>query len=59
MIISRDWMSRNGFQQHVLVKNGKVRFALMTLLQVHFLSLNRPEKNAVNLDMGRWGYGWI
>ena len=25
MIISREWASANGFQQHVLVKNGKVR----------------------------------
>lgn len=29
IVISRQWMSSNGFQQHVLVKNGKMTMPLI------------------------------
>lgn len=86
LIISREWVSGNGFQQHVLVKNGKVRNfrdkrrfrrralcsddsspgSLLIIESTRKMTLNefaaevaKHSKNAVNLDMGRWGYGWI
>ena len=86
LIISRDWMASNGFQQHVLVKNGKVRSfkdkrkfrrralcndesspgSLMIIESTKRMTMNefaeevaKHTQNAVNLDMGRWGYGWI
>lgn len=86
LIISREWMSGNGFQQHVLVKNGKVRHfrdkrrfrrralcsddsspgSLLIIESTRKMTLNefatevaKHSNNAVNLDMGRWGYGWI
>lgn len=86
LIISREWRSGNGFQQHVLVKNGKVRSfkdkrrfrrralccsasdpgSLFIIESTRKMTMNefaaevaRHSTNAVNLDMGRWGYGWI
>ena len=86
LIIGRDWMSGNGFQQHVLVKSGKVRHfkdkrrfrrralcsddstpgSYLIIESTRRMTMNdfaievaRYSKNAVNLDMGRWGYGWI
>lgn len=86
LVISRDWVSGNGFQQHVLVKNGKVRSfrdkrryrrralcsnssdpgALFIIESKRKMTMNefanevaKHSTNAVNLDMGRWGYGWI
>ena len=79
-------MSGNGFQQHVLVKNGQVRHfrdkrrfrrralcsddsspgSLLIIESTRKMTLNefatevaKHSNNAVNLDMGRWGYGWI
>jgi hypothetical protein len=85
IVISTQWQSANGFQQHVLVKDGKVRnfrdkrrfrrralcndasnpdslFIIesrcrMTMNEFADVLLNHST-NAVNLDMGRWGYGW-
>lgn len=86
LIIGREWMSANGFQQHVLVKNGKVRSfkdkrrfrrralccnssdpgLLFIIESTRKMTMNEfaaevasHSTNAVNLDMGRWGYGWI
>lgn len=86
LLISRNWMSDTGFQQHVLVKDGKVRSfrdkrrfrrralccskedpAKLFIIQSRdkmtmneFASeISKYSYNAVNLDMGRWGYGWI
>ena len=86
LLIGREWMSDNGFQQHVLVKNGKVRIfkdkrrfrrralccsasdpgSLFIIESKRKMTMNefaaevaRYSTNAVNLDMGRWGYGWI
>ena len=86
LLIGREWMSGNGFQQHVLVKNGKVRHfkdkrrfrrralcsddsapgSFLIIESTRKMTMNefaaevaRYSKNAVNLDMGRWGYGWI
>lgn len=86
LVISREWRSNNGFQQHVLVKNGKVRHfkderrfrrralcsddsssgSFLIIESTGRMTLNefaaevaRHSTNAVNLDMGRWGYGWI
>lgn len=86
IIISREWMSGNGFQQHVLVKNGNVRRfkdkrlfrrralcsddsnpgSLLVIESTRRMTMNdfaaevaKHSTNAVNLDMGRWGYGWI
>ena len=83
LVIDTKWRSDNGFQQHVLIKNNKIRKfkdsrkrfrrALcsnkgkyyiiesgyrMTLSE--FAQALVPHcDNAVNLDMGLWGYGWI
>ena len=85
IVISTQWQSANGFQQHVLVKDGKVRsfrdkrrfrrralcndasnpdslFIIesrcrMTMNEFAAV-LSKHSTNAVNLDMGRWGYGW-
>ena len=86
LIISSQWVSGNGFQQHVLVKNGKARSfkdkrrfrrralctcssapgSLFIIESTRKMTMNefaaevaRHSTNAVNLDMGRWGYGWI
>ena len=86
LVISREWVSGNGFQQHVLVRNGKVRHfrdkqrfrrralcsddsshgSLLIIESTGKMTLNefaaevaKHSNNAVNLDMGRWGYGWI
>lgn len=86
ILISREWASGNGFQQHVLVKNGKVRRfkdkrkfrrralcsddsspgSLLIIESTKRMTMNdfaaevaKHSQNAVNLDMGRWGYGWI
>ena len=86
LVISKGWVSDNGFQQHVLVKNGKVRHFMdkrrfrrralcsddsatgtfLIIESTRKMTMNeftaevaRYSKNAVNLDMGRWGYGWI
>ena len=85
IVISTQWQSANGFQQHILVKDGKVRsfrdkcrfrrralcndasnpdslFIIesrcrMTMNEFAAV-LSKHSTNAVNLDMGRWGYGW-
>ena len=85
IVISTQWQSSNGFQQHVLVKNGNVRsfkdkrkfrrralcndasnpdslFIIeskcrMTMNEFADI-LSKHSTNAINLDMGRWGYGW-
>ena len=85
IVISTQWQSANGFQQHVLVKDGKVRsfrdkrrfrrralcndasnpdslFIIesrcrMTMNEFAAV-LSKHSTNAINLDMGRWGYGW-
>ena len=85
IVISTQWQSANGFQQHVLVKGGEVRrfkdkrrfrrralcndasnpdslFIIesksrMTMNEFAEI-LSQHSTNAVNLDMGRWGYGW-
>lgn len=85
IVISTQWQSANGFQQHVLVKDGKMRsfrdkrrfrrralcndasnpdslFIIesrcrMTMNEFAAV-LSKHSTNAVNLDMGRWGYGW-
>lgn len=86
MVISPKWHSDNGFQQHVLVKDGRVRrfrdkrmFRRRALCsdasnpgKLYIIEsrcpmtmngfarvLSRHSTDAVNLDMGRWGYGWI
>lgn len=86
LVIAHEWMSENGFQQHVLVKNGKVRSfkdkrrfrrralccsssnpgSMFIIESTRKMTLNefaaevaRYSTTAVNLDMGRWGYGWI
>ena len=86
LVISKGWVSDNGFQQHVLVKNGKVRHfmdkrrfrrralcsddsapgSFLIIESTRKMTMNefavevaRYSRNAVNLDMGRWGYGWI
>ena len=84
VVISTQWQSSNGFQQHVLVKDGKVRsfrdkrrfrrralcndasnpdslFIIesrcrMTMNEFAAV-LSKHSTNAINLDMGRWGYG--
>ena len=85
LLISKEWQADSGFQQHVLVKNGKVRtFKDQRRFRRRALCCNKEEPNklfiiqsrdkmtmnefvaevskyswnAVNLDMGRWGYGW-
>lgn len=85
LLISKEWQADVGFQQHVLVKNGKVRsFKDQRRFRRRALCCNKEEPNklfiiqsrdkmtmnefaaevskyscnAVNLDMGRWGYGW-
>lgn len=85
IVISTQWQSANGFQQHVLVKNGKVRSfkdkrkfrrrdlcndasnpdSLFIIESKSRMTMNefaetvsKHATNAVNLDMGRWGYGW-
>ena len=85
LLISQEWLADTGFQQHVLVKNGKVRrFKDQRRFRRRALCCNKEEPNklfiiqsrdkmtmnefaaevskysynAVNLDMGRWGYGW-
>ena len=85
IVISTQWQSANGFQQHVLVKDSKVRsfrdkrrfrrralcndasnpdslFIIesrcrMTMNEFAAV-LSKHSTNAVNLDMGRWGYAW-
>jgi hypothetical protein len=86
LTIGREWKSGNGFQQHVLVKDGEVRHfrdrrrfkrralcnddsepgRLLIIESTGRMTMNefaaevaKYSKNAVNLDMGRWGYGWI
>ena len=86
LLISREWLADTGFQQHVLVKNGKVRhfrdnrrfrrralccnksnpselFIIQTrdrmTMNEFSAEVAKHSWNAVNLDMGRWGYGWI
>ena len=86
LLISQEWLADTGFQQHVLVKNGKVRrFKDQRRFRRRALCCNKEEPNklfiiqsrdkmtmnefaaevskyswnAVNLDMGRWGYGWV
>ena len=86
LVISSEWTSANGFQQHVLVKNGKVRSfkdkrkfrrralcsddskpgSYLIIESTRRMTMNefsyevaKHSNNAVNLDMGRWGYGWI
>ena len=86
LLISKEWQADAGFQQHVLVKNGKVRsFKDQRRFRRRALCCSKEEPNklfiiqsrdkmtmnefsaevakhswnAVNLDMGRWGYGWI
>lgn len=86
IVISSEWASGNGFQQHVLVKSGKLRHfkdkrrfrrralcsddsslgAFIIIESTRKMTMNefasevaKYSKNAVNLDMGRWGYGWI
>lgn len=80
--ISRQWKSPNGFQQHILVWNGKEkkfkdpkkakRRALCTtdsglcivtsrypITMSEFALMLKPHyQNAVNLDMGDFGFGW-
>lgn len=82
LVISGKWHSDYGFQQTVLVKNGRIRShddphkafrrALGTvdgqlcIFQSRIpMTLNRFSEsihkyciNAVNLDMGDYGYGW-
>ena len=85
IVISTQWKSSNGFQQHVLVKNGNVRsfkdkrkfrrralcndasnpdslFIIASRCRMTMNEfadvLSNHSTNAVNLDMGRWGYGW-
>lgn len=85
LLISKEWQADSGFQQHVLVKNGKIRtFKDQRRFRRRALCCNKEEPNklfiiqsrdkmtmnefavevskyscnAVNLDMGRWGYGW-
>ena len=85
LLISRNWQSDTGFQQHVLVKDGKVRsfrdkrrfrrralcsskeapsklFIIQSrdkmTMNEFALEISKYSYNAVNLDMGRWGYGW-
>lgn len=85
LVVSKKWQSDNGFQQHVLVKDGKpCRFADKRIFRRRALcavSVDSPELviveslypmtlscfaellaehcfTAVNLDMGRWAYGW-
>ena len=86
LVISQDWASADGFQQHVLVKNGKARpfkdsrkfrrralcsddsnpgsYIIIESTSPMTMSdfadeVAKHTRNAVNLDMGRWGYGWI
>lgn len=86
IVISNEWASGNGFQQHVLVKSGRVRHfkdkrrfrrralcsddsspgSVLIIESTRKMTMNefaaevaKYSKNAVNLDMGRWGYGWI
>ena len=86
LIIGKKWNSDNGFQQHVLVKNGVARkfrderkfrrralccdssdpgklFIVETKRRMTMnefaTALTEHCTNAVNLDMGRWGYGWV
>lgn len=86
LVISKEWKSGNGFQQHVLVKDGKVRSfkdkrrfrrralccnasdpgSLFIIESTRMMTMNefaaevsKHCTHAVNLDMGRWGYGWV
>ena len=86
LVISSEWTSANGFQQHVLVKNGKVRHfkdkrkfrrralcsddskpgSYLIIESTRRMTMNefaaevaKHSNYAVNLDMGRCGYGWI
>lgn len=86
LVISKEWQYNNGFQQHVLIKDGKVRkfkddrrFRRRALCcdasdpgKLFIIESNKRMTmndfaneisqhctTAVNLDMGRWGYGWI
>ena len=84
-VISTQWQSANGFQQHILVKDGTMRHfkdqrkfrrralcndasnpdslfiiesrGRMTMNEFAEV-LSEHSTNAVNLDMGRWGYAW-
>ncbi len=85
IVISTQWQSANGFQQHILVKDGKKRHfkdqrkfrrralcndasnpdSLFIIESRDRMTMNEfaevlseHSTNAVNLDMGRWGYGW-
>jgi hypothetical protein len=85
IVISTQWQSANGFQQHILVKDGTMRHfkdqrkfrrralcndasnpdslfiiesrGRMTMNEFAEV-LSEHSTNAVNLDMGRWGYAW-
>ena len=85
LLISTKWLAETGFQQHVLVKNGRARhfrderrfrrralccgkedpgqlFIVQTrdkmTMNEFAAEVSKLSWNAVNLDMGRWGYGW-
>ena len=68
IVISGSWHSDNGFQQTVLVKNGKermhddsrkrIRRALPMTLSDFAKELSKICYTAVNLDTGNYGYGW-
>ena len=83
LVIDTKWHSDNGFQQHVLVKNNRIRKFVDTrkrfrralcskggqyyIIETGYpITLSEFAKmiapycdNAVNLDMGVWGYGWV
>lgn len=86
IVISAQWQSANGFQQHILVKDGTMRHfkdqrkfrrralcndasnpdSLFIIESRGRMTMNEFAEvlteystNAVNLDMGRWGYAWI
>lgn len=83
LVIGSKWYSDNGFQQHVLVKNNRIRKFVDTRERFRRALCSKDGKyyiiesgyrvtlsefakmiapycdNAVNLDMGVWGYGWI
>lgn len=82
LIISGRWQADYGFQQTVLIKNGKIRYhedtrkavrralamvngQLAIIQSCYPQTLNQFSEsihkycdNAVNLDMGDYGYGW-
>lgn len=85
IVISTLWQSANGFQQHILVKDGTIRHfkdqrkfrrralcndasnpdSLFIIESRDRMTMNEFAEilseystNAVNLDMGRWGYAW-